>query len=44
MPARQADIDELARRLRRTPFAADTGVLYNLKEMSVAGSVRTYPA
>ena len=40
MPAKQADIEELARRLRQTPFApGDTGVLYNLKEMSVAGSV-----
>lgn len=40
IPAKQADIDELARRLRQTPFApGDTGVLYNLKEMSIAGSI-----
>ena len=40
MPAKQADIEELARRLRETPFApGDTGVLYNMKEMSIAGSV-----
>lgn len=40
MPARRTDIDELSRRLRETPFApGDTGVLYNLKEMSIAGSV-----
>ncbi|WP_254425582.1 pilus assembly protein PilF [Polaromonas sp. A23] len=40
LPAKQADIDELSRRLRETPFApGDTGVLYNLKEMSIAGSV-----
>ncbi|EJL82726.1 Tfp pilus assembly protein PilF [Polaromonas sp. CF318] len=40
MPAKQADVDELARRLRQTPFApGDTGVLYNLKEMSIAGSI-----
>lgn len=40
MPANQADIAELARRLRETPFApGDTGVLYNLKEMSIAGSL-----
>lgn len=40
MPAKRADIDELSRRLREAPFApGDTGVLYNLKEMSIAGSV-----
>lgn len=40
MPAKRADIDELSRRLREVPFApGDTGVLYNLKEMSIAGSV-----
>jgi hypothetical protein len=40
MSAKQSDVDELARRLRQTPFGpGDTGVLYNLKEMSIAGSV-----
>lgn len=40
MPPEPADVNELSRRLRETPFApGDTGVLYNMKEMSIAGSV-----
>jgi protein O-mannosyl-transferase len=40
IPARPADVEELSRRLRDTPFApGDTGVLYNLKEMSIAGDI-----
>lgn len=40
MPAKPADVQELSRRLRETPFApGDTGVLFNMKEMSIAGSV-----
>jgi hypothetical protein len=40
VPAKPADIGEMARRLRETPFApGDTGVLYNLKEMSIAGEI-----
>jgi hypothetical protein len=40
MPAKPADVDELSRRMRETPFApGDTGVLFNMKEMSIAGSV-----
>jgi hypothetical protein len=40
MPAKPADVGELSRRMRETPFApGDTGVLFNMKEMSIAGSV-----
>jgi hypothetical protein len=39
-PVEQAWINELSRRLRETPFApADRNVLYNLKEMSIAGTM-----
>ncbi len=39
-PVARADVNELARRLRETPFApGDRTVLYELKEMSVAGSI-----
>jgi hypothetical protein len=40
IPVKQAEIDELSRRLRETPFApGDRSVLYSLKEMSVAGTI-----
>lgn len=40
MPAARAEVDELARRLRETPFApGDRNVLYSLKEMSIAGTI-----
>ncbi len=40
IPVRPSDLDELARRLRRTPFApGDMTVLYNLKELSIDGSL-----
>jgi protein O-mannosyl-transferase len=40
IPVKPADVGELSRRLRETPFGpGDTGVLYNLKEMSIAGSI-----
>lgn len=39
-PAQQPWITELARRLRETPFApGDQTVLYNIKEMSIDGSI-----
>ncbi|BAN36197.1 Tfp pilus assembly protein PilF [Sulfuricella denitrificans skB26] len=39
-PVELAWINELSRRLRETPFApADRNVLYNLKEMSIAGTI-----
>lgn len=39
MPAERSEIDELANRLRETPFApGDRNVLYSLKEMSIAGT------
>ena len=39
-PVERAWIVELSRRLRETPFApADRNVLYNLKEMSIAGTI-----
>lgn len=39
-PVGPAWINELSRRLRETPFApADRNVLYNLKEMSIAGTI-----
>jgi hypothetical protein len=39
-PVEQAWINELSRRLRATPFGpADRNVLYNLKEMSIAGTI-----
>lgn len=35
-----ADLKELSRRLRETPFApGDRGVLYSLKEMTIAGAI-----
>jgi hypothetical protein len=38
VPVARGPIDELSRRLRDTPFApGDRGVLYTLKEMSIAG-------
>lgn len=40
LQAEQAEIDELSRRLRETPFSpGDRNVLYSLKEMSIAGSL-----
>jgi hypothetical protein len=40
LPPARAEIDELSRRLRATPFApADRNVLYNLKEMSINGTI-----
>jgi hypothetical protein len=40
LPAEQSEIYELARRLRETRFApGDQTVLYNVKEMAVAGSL-----
>ena len=39
-PVERAWIDELARRLRETPFApGDRSVLYNMKDMSIAGAL-----
>lgn len=39
-PVEQAWINELSRRLRETPFApGDRNTLYNLKEMSIAGTI-----
>lgn len=40
IPVVRAEIDELSRRLRETPFApGDRNVLYSLKEMSITGSI-----
>ena len=40
LPAERVEINELARRLKSTPFApGDRNVLYSLKEMSIAGSI-----
>lgn len=40
IPAGRAEIDELSRRLRETPFApGDRSVLYSLKEMSIDGTI-----
>jgi len=40
LPVKRAEIDELSRRLRESPFApSDRNVLYDLKEMSIAGSI-----
>lgn len=39
-PVEQGWIEELSRRLQETPFGpADRNVLYNLKEMSIAGTI-----
>ena len=40
IPVQQAEVDELARRLRNAPFGpADRNVLFSLKEMAIAGSI-----
>lgn len=40
IPVEQAEIDELARRLRETPFSpGDRNALYSLKEMLIAGTI-----
>lgn len=40
IPAARTEIEELSRRLRETPFApGDRGVLYSLKEMTIAGTL-----
>lgn len=40
MPVVRAEMEELSRRLRETPFApADRNVLYSTKEMSIAGTI-----
>ena len=40
VPVKQVEVAELGRRLRERPFApGDRSVLYNLKEMSVAGTL-----
>lgn len=40
LPVALAEVDELARRLRTTPFApGDRSVLYGLKEMAIKGSI-----